>query len=66
MGKSTLLRMEALKIAREELGKLGVNTPVYVGNCLRRVLVTEDYKPYVYPIVSQLATALGLALREDI
>jgi pyruvate/2-oxoglutarate dehydrogenase complex dihydrolipoamide dehydrogenase (E3) component len=42
------------------------NTPVYVGNCLRRVLVTEDYKPYVYPIVSQLATALGLALREDI
>jgi type IV pilus assembly protein PilM len=42
------------------------NTPVYIGNCLRRVLVTEDYKPYVYPIVSQLATALGLALREDI
>ena len=41
-------------------------TPVYVGNCLRRIVVTEDYKPYIYPVVSQLATALGLALREDV
>jgi len=42
------------------------STPVYIGNCLRRVLVADDYKPYVYPIVSQLSTAIGLALREDV
>ncbi len=40
--------------------------PVYEANNFRNVHVSDSLKPYVLPIASQLATATGLALREEI
>ncbi len=40
--------------------------PCYVSNSSRNLFVKEIYRPYVSPIVNQLSTAIGLALRDDI
>ena len=58
MGKSTLLRMEALKIAREELGKLGVNTPQPFLNNREKVKVKDVILP-LYFRLSELANKLA-------
>ncbi|MDB9506063.1 HEAT repeat domain-containing protein [Microcystis aeruginosa CS-338/01] len=58
MGKSTLLRMEALKIAREELRKLGVNTPQPFLNNREKVKVKDVILP-LYFRLSELANKLA-------
>ncbi|NCR14195.1 MAG: PBS lyase [Microcystis aeruginosa G11-06] len=58
MGKSTLLRMEALKIAREELGKLGVNTPQPFLKNREKVKVKDVIIP-LYFRLSELANKLA-------
>ncbi|NJK70831.1 MAG: hypothetical protein HC932_00970 [Thermales bacterium] len=40
--------------------------PVYEANNFRKIKVSDNLKPYVMPIASQLATAVGLSLREEI
>jgi Tfp pilus assembly PilM family ATPase len=40
--------------------------PVFQADNLRKLFVPESLLPYVLPISSQLATAIGLALREEI
>lgn len=40
--------------------------PVYAANVLRNVYVPDMYRPYVFPIVNQLSTAIGLSMRSDI
>jgi Tfp pilus assembly PilM family ATPase len=42
------------------------HTPVFAGNCLSHVKVSDFHKPYVMPIINQLSTAIGLALRDDV
>ena len=40
--------------------------PVYLGNAGRKVKIPPEYIPYLNPILNQLSTAIGLALREDV
>jgi type IV pilus assembly protein PilM len=40
--------------------------PIYLGNSSRKIKIPPDYIPYVNPILNQLSTAIGLALREDV
>jgi Tfp pilus assembly PilM family ATPase len=40
--------------------------PVYVANCLRQTKLPDTYHPYIIPMVNQLSTAIGLALRNDV
>jgi len=40
--------------------------PVYVANCLRKVAVPPSFQPYLMPMINQLSTAVGLALRDDV
>jgi Tfp pilus assembly PilM family ATPase len=44
----------------------GYPIPVFPGNCLSHMRVTDFHKPYVMPIINQLSTAIGLALRDDV
>lgn len=41
-------------------------TPLYLANCSKQVLISEDYKPYLTPIINQLSTSIGLAIRDDV
>ncbi len=38
--------------------------PIYFGNALRQVIVTDDFLPIITPINNQFAAAIGLALWE--
>lgn len=40
--------------------------PIYLGNCISTVKVTDNVKPYIMPMVNQLSTSIGLALRDDV
>jgi len=40
--------------------------PVYVANCLRQVRVPQSFQPYLMPMINQLSTSIGLALRDDV
>jgi len=42
------------------------NIPVYLANIASQVKVPPQYKPFVTPILNQISTAMGLALREDV
>lgn len=42
------------------------SVPVFVGNCLSHMVVSDLHKPYIMPIINQLSTAVGLALRDDV
>lgn len=39
--------------------------PIYIANCGKQVAISEDYKPYLAPVINQLSTAIGLAIRSD-
>ena len=40
--------------------------PTYIANCSREITITDDYKPYITPIINQFSTAIGLSLRGDV
>ncbi len=44
----------------------GFQIPIYLGNAGRVMKINDDYKPYITPLLNQLSTAIGLALREDV
>lgn len=39
--------------------------PYFVADPTRNVLVDPEHRPYIQPIINQLATAVGLAIRDD-
>lgn len=43
-----------------------ISIPSFLGNSIRNVVISNEYKPFVTPILNQLSTAIGLALRSDI
>lgn len=40
--------------------------PVFTANNLRNMAVPDNLKPYIYPLQHQMATSIGLALRDDV
>jgi len=40
--------------------------PIYIANCGKQVFISDDYKPYLSPVINQLSTAIGLAVRDDV
>jgi Tfp pilus assembly PilM family ATPase len=40
--------------------------PVYLANCLRHSTLPDFFRPHIMPMVNELSTAIGLALRDDI
>jgi type IV pilus assembly protein PilM len=40
--------------------------PIYLANPSRQVVISDEYKPYLMPILNQLSAAIGLALRDDV
>jgi type IV pilus assembly protein PilM len=44
----------------------GFQLPICIANPSRRVRISREYKPFITPIINQLSSAVGLALREDI
>jgi cell division ATPase FtsA len=40
--------------------------PVHFANCSKQIFITEEYKPYISPIINQLSSAIGLAIRGDV
>lgn len=40
--------------------------PVYVANCTRQIIIPDEFKPYISPVINQLSSAIGLSLRDDI
>jgi cell division ATPase FtsA len=43
-----------------------MDIPVYISNPSRQVKISNDYRPYISPLINQLSTAIGLAIRSDI
>jgi type IV pilus assembly protein PilM len=43
----------------------GFAVPVFIADPTRNILVDEEHRPYMQPIVNQLSTAIGLAMRGD-
>jgi type IV pilus assembly protein PilM len=40
--------------------------PVHFANCSKQIFITDEYKPYISPIINQLSSAIGLAIRADV
>ncbi len=43
----------------------GFPVPIFVSDPTRNILVDEEHRPYMQPIVNQLSTAIGLAMRGE-
>jgi type IV pilus assembly protein PilM len=44
----------------------GFPVPVYLANCGRGIVISDEYRPYISPIINQLSTSIGLSIRNDL
>ena len=40
--------------------------PCYLANSTRSVVIQDEYKPYIFPIINELSTSIGLAIKDDV